>query len=123
MKEQQKYPLLVDKLILKLLNTREIKNCSLNKPYQIFDGGNSTVQVILFLKVKFYHSAILITEYLNPPPKKRKTKKTTHLFVYNLFHSFCVLLYKSYLNPISLLYIDIFYVIINIVFNSYILFN
>lgn len=52
MKEQQKYPLLVDKLILKLLNTREIKNCNLNKLYQIFDGGNRTVQVIIVFRSK-----------------------------------------------------------------------
>lgn len=89
MKEQQKYPLLVDEVILKVLNTREIKNCSLNKPYQIFDGGNRTIQVIRFLKVKFYLSIIVIREYLNYPPSKKEKKKTAQLFVYNLFHSLC----------------------------------
>lgn len=100
MKEQKKYPLLVDKVTLKLLNTREIKNCSLNKPYQILAGGNRTIQ-ICFLKSKvlaYHYSNCRIFEI--PLPQKKKKKMTTQPLVYNSFHSFCVLLYGSYLNPV-----------------------
>lgn len=101
-----------------------MKNCSLNKLNQIFDGGNGTIQVIWLLKVKFYLSIIVITEFEISPQKRRKNK-TMQPLVYNSFYSFfCfVLLYKSYSNPIVSLNIDIFHVIINIVFNDYILFN
>lgn len=97
----------VGKVILKLLNTIEIKNCSLNKPYETF-GWNGTIKLILFLKVKFCHSFIVTREYLNSPSPPKGKKTTTEL----IFKIYCTLFVFCFINHIwflFLLYIDIFY--------------
>lgn len=83
----EKYPLLVDQMIIKLLNTREMKRCSLNQPWYLVE------EIELFKGYGFQSS----TSPLWSP--KRKTRLHNHCYQFIVHPALlCFLFYEFYSN-------------------------